>query len=405
MALANGSRARKVAKNARFLATQLRSTYPLVDTNVIDLVARYKDTMLDRRLMARRRLSADEYRVALLCIEKSADHAAQLLVDSLGKEGARRVREAICDITENYDGSGPKGKRAEEILPEAYILKLACAIQNMLDGVPNRHGKDESTSILANIIMLVGKHYPPELVASSIHPIEMLIESEGDGHDAWRLMELGRISASIFHDVDDYLTTISLYLQLASFEAHDTSKVKRLCRLGTEQIDRLLLYRDEMLAFARGDAKKTMGNLNSTIEEALELAGPKLKHVEVQKKYGDLPDFEYYKTEIKQVVVNLLKNAAEAMGPGDGEITILTYREDTEVVVRISDNSEGMDADQLKNIFSGMSTKRPGSGLGVSFCKYVIERHNGSILYESTKDEGTTVCFKLPIFEHSPGDL
>ncbi len=393
------SKARRIAKNARFLAAQLKGTYPLVDTNIIDLAARYKDTMLDRRLMARRRLSAEEYRVAVLCIEKSGDYAAQLLMDSLGKKGALRVKEAIHDILENYDGSGPKGKKAEEIRPEAYLLKLACAIQNMLDGVPNRNREDDSTSILSNIILLVGKHYPPELVASTIHTIEMLIESEGAGHDARRLMELGRISSFILHDIGDYLAVVSLYLQLAELEAHDESKVKRLCNLGTEQIEKLLLYKDEMLAFARGNAKKTMGNLNSTIEDALELLEHRLKDVEIRKNYEDLPDFEYYKTEIKQVIANLLKNATEALEPKGGQISIWTYREEDEAMVKISDNGAGMDAEQLRNVFSGMSTKRSGSGVGVGFCKYVIGRHNGTISYESKKGKGTTVCFRLPIFE------
>jgi signal transduction histidine kinase len=399
MNLAHMSKARRIAENARFLAAQLKGAYPLVDMNIIDLAARYKDTMLDRRLMAKRKLSPEEYRVAVLCIEKSGDYAAKLLVNSLGKEGALRVKEAIYDILENYDGSGPKGKKAEEIRPEAYLLKLACAIQNMLDGVPNRNREDDSTPILSNIIMLVGKHYPPELVASSIHLIEMLIESEGAGHNACRLMELGRISAFILHDISDYLAVVSLYLQLASFEAHDQAKVKRLCGLGTDQIEKLLLYKDEMLAFARGDAKKTLGNLNSTIEEALELLEHKLKDVEIRKNYDDIPGFEYYKTEIKQVVANLLKNATEALDSNGGTISIWTYREDDEAVVKISDNGTGMDGEQLRNAFSGMSTKRPGSGMGVSFCKYVIERHNGVIFYESKKGKGTTVCFRLPIFE------
>lgn len=405
MNLAHMSKARRIAENARFLAAQLKNTYPLVDTNIIDLAARYKDTLLDRRLMARRRLSAEEYRVAVLCIEKSGDYAAQLLMNSLGKEGALRVKEAIHDILENYDGSGPKGKKAEEIRPEAYLLKLACAIQNMLDGVPNRNREDDSTSILSNIVLLVGKHYPPELVASSIHLIEMLIESEGGGHNACRMMELGRISASILHDISDYLAVVSLYLQLASFEAHDQAKVKRLCRLGTDQIEKLLLYKDEMLAFARGDAKKTKGNLNSTIEEALELLEHRLKGVEIRKNYDELPDFEYYKTEIKQAIANLLKNATDAVDSKGGTISIWTYREDDEAVVKISDNGAGMDPGQLSKMFSGMSTKRSGSGIGVSFCKYVIERHNGIIFYESAKGEGTTVCFKIPIFEgNSPQD-
>jgi signal transduction histidine kinase len=399
MNLAHMSKARRIAENARFLAAQLKGAYPLVDMNIIDLAARYKDTMLDRRLMAKRKLSPEEYRVAVLCIEKSGDYAAKLLVNSLGKEGALRVKEAIYDILENYDGSGPKGKKAEEIRPEAYLLKLACAIQNMLDGVPNRNREDDSAPILSNIIMLVGKHYPPELVASSIHLIEMLIESEGAGHNACRLMELGRISAFILHDISDYLAVVSLYLQLASFEAHDQAKVKRLCGLGTDQIEKLLLYKDEMLAFARGDAKKTLGNLNSTIEEALELLEHKLKDVEIRKNYDDIPGFEYYKTEIKQVVANLLKNATEALDSNGGTISIWTYREDDEAVVKISDNGTGMDGEQLRNAFSGMSTKRPGSGMGVSFCKYVIERHNGVIFYESKKGKGTTVCFRLPIFE------
>jgi signal transduction histidine kinase len=106
---------------------------------------------------------------------------------------------------------------------------------------------------------------------------------------------------------------------------------------------------------------------------------------------------------IKQVLLNLLKNAMEAMRDG-GRIVIQTSRPAAEaepgvVVIEIADTGVGIAECDFRRVFRPLfSTKRGGAGLGLSFCRQAVEEHGGAIQITSVgKDQGTTVCVSLPV--------
>jgi two-component system, NtrC family, sensor kinase len=127
--------------------------------------------------------------------------------------------------------------------------------------------------------------------------------------------------------------------------------------------------------------------------------------VELQRDYGELPPVDCYAGQLNQVWMNLLANAAQAVGEG-GRVRVSTWREGQAAVVRVSDTGCGIPHERLKNIFDPFFTTKPvgeGTGLGLSVTHSIVERHGGHIEVESLPGQGTTFTVTIPI-DASPPD-
>ncbi len=101
--------------------------------------------------------------------------------------------------------------------------------------------------------------------------------------------------------------------------------------------------------------------------------------------------------ELKRVIINLVKNAYEAMPDENGEIVLRLYHHQQNVFIEVEDNGSGIAEDDRPNIFvPNFSTKSSGTGLGLAICKKIIEAHEGGISFASVEGEGTTFVIKLP---------
>ncbi|MFC2156469.1 sensor histidine kinase [Acidobacteriota bacterium] len=121
--------------------------------------------------------------------------------------------------------------------------------------------------------------------------------------------------------------------------------------------------------------------------------------IEIVKEYGDIPRISCRPSQLNQVFMNLLKNAAEAI-PKEGTIRIQTSTENGKVLIRISDDGPGIDDEDLKRIFDpGFTTKGVGvgTGLGLSISYNIIDDHNGEIQVVSEKGKGSTFMIFLPV--------
>jgi two-component system NtrC family sensor kinase len=123
-------------------------------------------------------------------------------------------------------------------------------------------------------------------------------------------------------------------------------------------------------------------------------------HITLKRDYGDLPLIDCLAGQLNQVWMNLLKNAAQAIGEGPGEVRIQTRLEDSAVAVRITDTGRGINKEDVKKIFDPFFTTKPvgeGTGLGLSISYGIIERHGGAIEVDSTPGRGTTFTTLIPI--------
>lgn len=129
------------------------------------------------------------------------------------------------------------------------------------------------------------------------------------------------------------------------------------------------------------------------------MASNEIKYkAKVIKEYGNLPDVECLPSQLNQVFMNLLVNAAHAIEER-GTITIRTGTSDTEVWVEITDTGKGIPPENLKRIFDPFFTTKPvgkGTGLGLSLAYNIVQKHHGRIEVESHVGKGTTFRIVLP---------
>jgi signal transduction histidine kinase len=157
----------------------------------------------------------------------------------------------------------------------------------------------------------------------------------------------------------------------------------------------------DLRVFARGDDDvRQPVDLHEELESSLTLLGHLLKdRVVVERKYGDLPAVECVRSQIDQVLLNILANAAQAI-EGPGAITIETRQEDGWAVVAVRDTGPGIAPDVIGRIFDPFFTTKPvgeGSGLGLSISYEIVKKHGGEIDVESRPGEGATFTMRLPV--------
>jgi len=380
-------------KTASVFAEKLKDRFPSIDDNVISLVARQWKGSYGPAKKAK--FNADDYRQAISEVEADADKNAKLAVSILGPKGAEVLKEVMLDVLENYDGSGPRGKTGDQIRPEAFVFKFARTVDNILQKMPNRYRTGDSDSVFENVIALQ-EHYPPGMIQRLIPVIENLLKSANPDPKTMELAELGRVSRGLYHDATEYISTLHAQLEIIQMNLDNPAMIKESAEAGMQTIQAFLSFRNHLVALGKGELQKTNNDLNKTIDDALALLDHKLRSVDIEKSCAKLPKCAYYEIPLRQVFVNLIKNAAEATNLA-GKITIKTSAQGTDIVVSISDNGQGMSGSQIEAVFSGLTTKQGGNGVGTQWCEYVMDRHNGVISYESEKGVGTTVTLRLPV--------
>jgi signal transduction histidine kinase len=171
----------------------------------------------------------------------------------------------------------------------------------------------------------------------------------------------------------------------------------------------------DMLSFSRGSSRELIPvRVEEMLETVVRLAGSDydlkkkydFKHIEILRDFDrDLDPVPCDRTEIEQVLLNLVKNAAEAMIDADSplphRITLRTGREDDYACIEVEDNGPGMDDKTRGRIFEPFFTTKPvgrGTGLGLSVSYFIItEQHRGSISVFAKPGRGTCFSVRLPL--------
>jgi len=162
----------------------------------------------------------------------------------------------------------------------------------------------------------------------------------------------------------------------------------------------------DLRVFARGDDDvRQPVDLHEELESSLTLLGHLLKdRVEVARKYGELPAVECVRSQIDQVLLNILANAAQAI-EGPGTITIETRREEGWAVVAIADTGPGIAPEVIGRIFDPFFTTKPvgeGTGLGLSISYEIVKKHGGEIEVDTRPGAGATFTVRLPLGPRAP---
>jgi signal transduction histidine kinase len=220
-----------------------------------------------------------------------------------------------------------------------------------------------------------------------------------------KLAMLGRISASIAHEIRNPLTAIRGFIQLLRPHLLQLGK-DEYARIILTEIDRAndIIY--EFLNSSKPSApQKTVMSVDSLLKEVVLLTESEglMKGCEITLDEGDAPlNVSIDVKQIKQVILNMVKNAMDAIEEvGEehtGLIRISTSTENKFVEISIADNGHGMDHNTLVRLFDPFfTTKESGTGLGLSVSYRIIKNHGGTISVDSKKSEGTRFKIMLPL--------
>ena len=221
---------------------------------------------------------------------------------------------------------------------------------------------------------------------------KLIVQSE-------KLKLAGEIAAGVAHEIRNPMTVISGFVQMMQSDAD--YPYKEYTELIRSELDRINLIISEFLVLAKPQAStyKKIG-LRKTLDDIIALFGPELNlHGIVFDYCWEEADFfiEGEEHRIKQVLINLMKNAIEASeNPGDISLIVESLDEKT-VSLQLRDNGKGISPEELAQIFEPFyTTKETGTGLGLIVSQKIIQEHGGTLTIESDPGCGTLATITLP---------
>jgi two-component system NtrC family sensor kinase len=261
---------------------------------------------------------------------------------------------------------------------------------------------------------------------------QQLVQSE-------KLASIGQLAAGVAHEINNPIGYIfsnfgtlqgyldQLFAVLGEYEAaahagrsavlscnaedlaYLRDDIPALMRESKEGIARVRHIVQDLKDFSRVDANLdwVWANLHDGIDSTLNIVANEVKYkAEVTKQYGNIPDIECLPSQLNQVVMNLVVNAAHAMGEAHGHIWIRTGTgpEPGQVYLEVEDNGGGIAPEIVSRIFDPFFTTKPigrGTGLGLSLAYGIVQKHDGTISVASAVGKGTTFRIVLPV-QHTP---
>lgn len=259
----------------------------------------------------------------------------------------------------------------------------------------DKQGNNKTILLIIVPIFEIGKH---EFICLSIDLTEYK-KYEKEVARLERLNLIGEMAAGMGHEVRNPLTTVRGFLQVLS-KKMESQNYKEYFQLMIQELDRansiitefLFLAKNKPIRLKKIDLNQIINSLRPLIE-----ANAAISNQTFEIQSVELPFLEADEKEIRQLIINLARNAIEAMDNG-GHLLIKTSYTEDEVILSVHDTGTGMDSEILENLGTPfISTKENGTGLGLAMCYSIALRNHAAIQVQSTP-KGTTfsVHFKQP---------
>ncbi len=213
-----------------------------------------------------------------------------------------------------------------------------------------------------------------------------------------RLNLIGEMAAGIGHEVRNPMTTVKGFLQLFREKKEFANYFEQL-DLMVEEIDRANSIISEFLSLAKNKVidlnRRSLNKIIKSLYPLIQTDAMKSDN-NVALELEDIPMLLLDEKEMRQVILNLVRNGLEAMQPG-GNLTIRTFKEEGEVVLSVQDQGTGIKAEDLEKLGTPFfTTKDNGTGLGLAVCYSLAAKHNARIDV-NTGPWGTTFCFRFKV--------
>jgi signal transduction histidine kinase len=366
-------------------------------------------------------------RIVSLIKRGDLDGAKALLVSKASRETADQARQ-LCDqliAANNHDVQFFMGRAAARVQNTTLIVGAAGILTFILGGFllwlffyrvlfplrglvadaqsfrgaadDGQPAKDELRSMGAHLRSLMSDVLDTRTRLD--HSRERLLAAE-------KLASVGKIAASVAHEIRNPLTAMKMWLFSLQESANGDAAMAAKLRIVSEEIDRLEGIVRNFLDFSRPAPPQLQSfDCGELLNATVELLAPRLaeQHIHVERSEpAEAPAVRADPAQLKQVLLNLLNNAADAM-PNGGEIRLVaSVEEDAEgrnmVVLRVSDTGGGMPAEVQRRVFEPFfTTKESGTGLGLSIAAQTMARQGGAIVLESSGEHGSTFAVWTPV--------
>lgn len=232
---------------------------------------------------------------------------------------------------------------------------------------------------------------------------QQLEEAQAELLQSERLATLGRLTATVSHELRNPLGTIqtAIFTIDDSLERNDFNQTKRALELAERNILRCVKIIEDLTDYTR---VKKLNMVETEVDEWLAIT---IDEIEIPENIQLVKDLNCGSTanfdneKLRQVIVNLVNNAVDALGESASREKVLkisSRRLDDHFEIIVSDTGIGMSAETLLEVFTPLfSTKGFGVGLGMVIVKNIVERHSGTISIDSDTGRGTTITLHLPV--------
>jgi two-component system, NtrC family, sensor kinase len=345
-------------------------------------------------------------------LEKLIDNANALIV-VIDRNGLISVFNRACQELSGFSRDEVLGTEFVELLaPEdrtriRRVVALAArgrSATNVEASVVTRDNRQ--IQVAFNTAAILDSDGQVESVIAIGNDLTRIWELERQVIQAEKLASLGQLAAAVVHELNNPLTSITVYAEYLRDRLGELGAGKDEEKAGRilESADRILKFTRNLVAYARpADERPTRLDVRHVVEQSIQLCehvindrNARLDLVWAPEK---LPLVMGNQGKLQQVFINLITNACHAIEPG-GTISIGAHRDEEQVEVTIRDDGHGMPDEVAEKIFEPFfSTKAPGrgTGLGLSIVHEIVKSHGGTITVESTQHEGTAFRLRLPV--------
>lgn len=346
-------------------------------------------------------------------LAKLLDHANAPIV-VIGREREMRVVNRAFLAVTGADRDHLLGRDFLSLLPETERGRILPVFIRALRGdstsnfevrVPRRGGGH--SRLVINTASILAADGEIEGVIAIGRDLTELRELEEQVIQAEKLATLGQLAAGVVHELNNPLTSISVYgeylLRKGERAGHDPGDLEKMRRI-VDSADRILKFTRDLVSYARPSTEEpAFVPIRDVLEQSLLFCDHVVREVNatVERRFHDESATVYaVKGQLHQVFINLITNACHALGPMGGCIVLSSFLDDAEDLhVTVEDDGCGIPHHQRERIFEPFfSTKDEGkgTGLGLSIVRNIVHQHGGTIAVAEREGGGTVFEIRLP---------
>jgi two-component system, sporulation sensor kinase A len=393
----------RVTKDGKRLNISL-SLSPIYGENgeVVAISAISRD-ITDKKLKEKAlQASEEKYRIIA---ENTTD-----LIGVVNPDGTVKYFSPSHRLLLGFDPSLYDGKKIQGFFHPDDRLKVRIAFNEMQSTqkpvkfeVRCKHANGHWVTLEANATPILNDHDTPDSFVVVARDLTERKKTEEMLRKSDKLSVLGQLAAGVAHEIRNPLTSIRGFLQLLQSKALENVDYYEIM---LSEIDRINSIVGEFMLLAKPQAMNFMEiDLREILRHVISILDTQAIMTNVQIYFDSepgLPPIWCVDNQIKQVFVNMLKNAIEAM-PSGGSVHIQLRKQDNHIIASFVDHGCGIPEERLATLGEPFyTTKEKGTGLGLMICYKIVENHHGRILIDSKVNEGSTFSIMLPIHKNKP---